>query len=72
MIVALSRPPYEIGARRIGIRDGNANWHDQPFVLLREVTQADWIEQCIRVSGKCSDREIFGTQNDRFFEVATD
>lgn len=72
MILALSRPPYDIGTRRTGCRDADKKWVDQPYVLLREVTQAEWIDWCNQANAPASDREIFGTRNDRFFEVATD
>lgn len=76
MILNLSKPPYEIGARRFGCRDGNGKWHqDQAFVLVREVTQNDWIAF---VRDHADSRkyptpgQILASKDDRFFEVATD
>lgn len=72
MILALSKPPYEIGARRVGCRDGDGKWTDQPYVLLREVTQAEWIDWCLSVGRRATAWEVVGTARDRFFEVTTD
>lgn len=74
MILDLSKPPYEIGARRCGCFDGFGNWHpNQAFVLVREVTQADWIEYLrLHTDAPASAFEIAATKRDRFFEVSTD
>lgn len=75
MILDLSKPPYEIGARRVGCRDGDGEWHaDQAYVLVREVTQADWIAYCHAACGPewPTPAQIRQSSKDRFFEVSTD
>lgn len=72
LIVAnLSRPPFDIGVTRRGLSDGDGKWHaDQPFVLVREVTQADWLAFIVQETGRePSRREIETTVCDRFFEA---
>jgi hypothetical protein len=75
MVLNLSKPPFDIGARRVGIRDGHGKYQaDQPFVIMREVTQAEWIAYC---RAECGPKwptlwQITTTKDDRFFEVATD
>ncbi len=75
MILELSRPPYAIGSRRLGCTDVDAVFHaDQPFVLLREVTQAEWIQWC-RSQGmtpRVIKQQIARTGKSRYFEVQSD
>jgi hypothetical protein len=74
MILYLSKPPFEIGARRIGCVDGEREWREQPFVIIREVTQTEWIAYVrAQTDGEWpSAAEIVGSRDGRFFEVATD
>ena len=75
MILALSDPPYEIGARRVGCTDADARaLPDQPYTLLREVTQREWVDWCFQECGP-----TFPTLSNiglmlcaRFFEVSSD
>ena len=73
MILALSRPPYERGARRLGCRDGNGTWHaDQPFTILRPATEAEWIAQCVEHGVPKLVIQRSNTTGDIFVKVAID
>jgi hypothetical protein len=75
MILALSRPPYEAGARRKGCNDGDGKWHaDQPFTILGPATQAEWIAQCVEhgVSKRDIQWQLQRTKGDTFVKVAID
>lgn len=76
MILALFHPPFEIGARRVGCRDGDGTWHDgQPYVLLRETTVEEWTayyEAHSRQDRTVLNRFIAACGEARFFEVAMD
>lgn len=73
MILALSKPPFELGSRRTGCRDGDGHWTEQPYVLIREVTFDEWVA-FIRPQLSASELAycVRGCRADRFFEVSTD
>lgn len=75
-ILALSRPPFDIGAVRTGARDGEGVWRaEQRFVLVREVAFQDYFdflsEQLSDPSEVCRCAEMCRYHH-RYFEIATD
>lgn len=75
MILALHKPPYEIGATRKGCNNGEGVWHeDQPFTILSEVTEAEWIAHAREygVNERDISRQLalMRREGDRFFHVA--
>lgn len=70
MIIKSNRPDVRVGQHVTDgvITDNNGTQHSIPFVILEEVTERDYLNECLlenRIAGLIFD-------NDRFFRISVD
>lgn len=46
MVLGCSAPAPKVGDQRMGIYDGEMEYHAVPYVVLREATRQEWEDYC--------------------------